>query len=51
MSLRRVGKGTILNIHFFKGFWTVFVNDVPTLACVSFDRALYWLETMSLELQ
>lgn len=34
-------------IEFYKGYWTLYINDAPFMACVSFESAVEKLEMAS----
>jgi hypothetical protein len=41
----------MITIEFFRGYWTLFINEVPTLSCASFERAMFWQEELAKEMQ
>jgi hypothetical protein len=38
-------------IEFIAGYWTLVINGQPTMSCVSFERAIYWMEELLKEMQ
>lgn len=41
----------MISIEHFKGYWTLCINGTPTLACESFESAIFWMEQLTLEIQ
>lgn len=38
-------------IEHLNGYWTLTVNGVATLACASFESAIFWMEQLTMEMQ
>lgn len=37
-------------IEHISSFWTIVINGTPTLACVSFESAIFWMEQLTQEM-
>lgn len=40
----------MISIDHIAGYWTIVINGIPTLSCVSFERAIYLMEELKQEM-